>query len=162
MSTSEREPVNWYHLDPRYLKVKQIMVVVTWPILFAAPPLVLGLALGWWWTFWVAAAAVIPWIAWRLSWQRRYVQQFRYAEGEDELWIEKGILVRHQILVPYGRMQAVTVQSGPLMRANGLAKVELVTASMMSDAELPGLSEAEAEQLRDRLAERGTSQQAGL
>ena len=66
------------------------------------------------------------------------------------------------VSVPYARLQYVDVQSGPLMRAFGLASLQLHTASPASGGSLSGLPIAEAEALRARLMERGESQRADL
>jgi membrane protein YdbS with pleckstrin-like domain len=65
-------------------------------------------------------------------------------------------------VVPYGRMQFIDVTAGPLERAFGLATVRLHTAAAATDARIPGLTSEEAARLRDRLAELGESQAAGL
>lgn len=64
--------------------------------------------------------------------------------------------------VPYGRMQFVDVQQGPLDRAFGLARVSLKTASMESNADIPGLPRDEADRIRAVLTERGEALRAGL
>ncbi len=87
---------------------------------------------------------------------------WRFAEREDDLLLTRGYWWRRQLVVPYGRMQAVDVKAGPLDRAFGIASVQLHTASLFSDARIPGLLPAEAARLRDALAERGEARQAGL
>ena len=73
-----------------------------------------------------------------------------------------GPTARRLVSVPYGRLQYVDLQSGPLMRAFGLASCEIHTASPESGGSIPGLPAAEAEALRARLAARGEAQRAGL
>lgn len=114
------------------------------PALWAVPGVVA--AIGVW------AAVLVP----------RQVRAIGYAEREDDLLIRKGILFRQLVVVPYGRMQFVDVQAGPLDRWGDIAKVQLHTASPTSDAVIPGLPPAEAARLRDRLAARGEAQLAGL
>jgi uncharacterized protein len=65
-------------------------------------------------------------------------------------------------VIPYGRMQYIDVTAGPLERSLGLATVKMHTAAAASDARIPGLERAEAERLRDRLAQLGEAQAAGL
>ncbi len=65
-------------------------------------------------------------------------------------------------VVPYGRMQFVDVTAGPLERVFRLATVRLHTAAAASDARIPGLESGEATRLRDRLAELGEAQAAGI
>jgi membrane protein YdbS with pleckstrin-like domain len=59
-------------------------------------------------------------------------------------------------------MQFVDVTAGPFERSFGLATVRLHTAAAASDARIPGLDEAEATRLRDRLAALGEARAAGL
>jgi membrane protein YdbS with pleckstrin-like domain len=92
---------------------------------------------------------------------RRY-RAWGYAEREDDLLVRRGVLIRRLTVVPYGRMQFVDVTAGPVDRFFGLATVQLHTASARSDARIPGLANAEAERLRDRLAALGEAKAAGL
>ena len=92
----------------------------------------------------------------------RQVGAITYAERDDDLLVRKGVLFRSLIVVPYGRMQFVDVEAGPLDRALGIARVQLHTASPGSDASIPGLVPEQAATLRDRLARRGEARLAGL
>ena len=85
-----------------------------------------------------------------------------YQEREDDLLVRRGCLVRRISVVPYGRMQFVDVTAGPFERTFGLATVRLHTAAAASDARIPGLDEAEATRLRDRLAALGEARASGL
>lgn len=92
---------------------------------------------------------------------RRY-GSWGYAEREDDLLVRRGVLFARLSVVPYGRMQFIDVTAGPLERAFGLATVRLHTAAAATDARIPGLGREEAARLRDRLAELGEAQAAGL
>jgi membrane protein YdbS with pleckstrin-like domain len=85
-----------------------------------------------------------------------------YAEHDDELYITSGAFFRRMVIVPYGRMQYVDVQSGPLDQLYGIAKLQLHTASPGTSATIPGLPADEAARLRDRLTSLGETQAAGL
>ena len=85
-----------------------------------------------------------------------------YAEREDDLLVRRGVMFSRLSVVPYGRMQFIDVTAGPLERSFGLATVRMHTAAAASDARIPGLDRAEAARLRDRLAELGEAQAAGL
>ena len=86
---------------------------------------------------------------------RRQVPAITWAEGAEELVVRRGRMFRTLVSVPYGRLQFVDVQSGPLERRFDMATVELHTASPQSGGQIPGLPTAEAEALRERLAARG-------
>lgn len=106
------------------------------------------------------AAAVAAAVLWRFV-GRRY-GSWGYAEREDDLLVRRGVMFARVSVVPYGRMQFIDVTAGPLERAFGLATVRLHTAAAATDARIPGLEREEAARLRDRLAELGEAQAAGL
>src|SRR5579871_5365935 len=93
---------------------------------------------------------------------KRRFASWGYAEREDDLLVRRGILIHRLSVVPYGRMQFIDVRAGPLERSFGLATVHMHTAAAASDARIPGLPGDEAARLRDRLAELGEAQAAGL
>ncbi|MGL5928831.1 MAG: PH domain-containing protein, partial [Dermatophilaceae bacterium] len=93
---------------------------------------------------------------------RRQVSAISWVELDEEIVIRRGRLFRTLVSVPYGRLQYVDIQSGPLARAFGIAQCEIHTASPESGGSIPGLPVAEAEALRARLAARGEAQRAGL
>ncbi len=107
-----------------------------------------------------AVALLLGAISWRFV-GRRY-RSWAYAEREDDLLVRRGVLFARLSVVPYGRMQFIDVTAGPLERALGLATVRLHTAAAATDARIPGLDREEAARLRDRLAELGEAQAAGL
>jgi hypothetical protein len=93
---------------------------------------------------------------------RRRFSSWGYAEREDDLLVRRGVLFSRLSVVPYGRMQFVDVTAGPLERSFRLATVKMHTAAAASDARIPGLEREEAARLRDRLAELGEAQAAGI
>jgi membrane protein YdbS with pleckstrin-like domain len=135
-------------------------VVLTVAVGVPALLLVSALALSRWMLLPVIAAVAIWLIGlWVI---RRQVAAISYVELAEELVIRKGRLARSMVSVPYGRLQYIDVQSGPLARRLGLAELELHTASPLTGGTIPGLPIQEAEALRHRLAARGESQRAGL
>jgi membrane protein YdbS with pleckstrin-like domain len=90
------------------------------------------------------------------------VRAWAYAERDDDLLVRRGVLFSRLSVVPYGRMQFIDVTTGPLERSFGLATVRMHTAAAASDARIPGLAREEAARLRDRLAELGEAQAAGI
>lgn len=151
---------NWHPLSASYLKLKYLMIAITWPIMFAVVvvPLVL-LDFSWWWA--VLAAFLVLWV-WRFLRAPRVFRRWGYAETNDDVYLTSGLLWRKLTCVPYGRMQLVNVSSGPIERQFGLASVELVTSSTSGTITIPGLARPEAVAMRDRLIERGELLQAGI
>jgi hypothetical protein len=92
----------------------------------------------------------------------RRFRAWGYAERGDDLLVRRGVMFSRLSVVPYGRMQFIDVQAGPLERLFSLATVRLHTAAAATDARIPGLERDEAARLRDRLAELGEAQAAGL
>ncbi|NUR06300.1 MAG: PH domain-containing protein [Nocardioidaceae bacterium] len=92
----------------------------------------------------------------------RNARWWGYAERDEDLYIKHGAVFRALVVVPYGRMQYVDVQAGPLEQAFKIASVHLHTASPGTSARIPGLPAAEAARLRDRLTSLGEAQAAGL
>jgi membrane protein YdbS with pleckstrin-like domain len=109
-----------------------------------------------------AAAAVIAGALVALWFVRNRFRSWMYQERDEDLIVERGVLIHRLSMVPYGRMQFVDVSAGPIDRAFRLATVKLHTAAAASDARIPGLERDEAARLRDRLAALGEAKAAGL
>src|SRR6266705_2161071 len=110
----------------------------------------------------IAGAAVAVGAALALWFARNRFRSWAYQERDDDLIVERGVLIRRLSVVPYGRMQFVDVTAGPVDRVFRLATVRLHTAAAASDARIPGLEREEAARLRDRLAALGEAKAAGL
>lgn len=153
--------VAWQRLSPKYQVLRQVSSLFTL-IPFAIPVVILLLiGVPWWIPALVAVAGVALTIT-QFALAGRRFRAWGYAELEDDLWITHGVLFRSLTAVPYGRMQVVEVASGPIERSLGLATVTLVTASASSNAHIPGLPQAEAARLRDRLSALGDAKASGL
>jgi uncharacterized protein len=153
--------IRWQRPSPLLLRARRIQTaLVTVPVALAggiiaaaagSAPLGLGIGLG------LAAVGV--------GWERflaRRVAAWSYAERRDDLMVKRGVLIRRQSVIPYGRMQFIDVTAGPVERSLGLATVRMHTAAAASDARIPGLDQANAAKLRDQLAALGEAQAAGL
>ena len=163
MSTSDPfapEGVVWTPVSPRLVTVRLIGTAITFAVV-ALPILVLAVIFGGWWS-WTLLAVWLLLGLWTMLLVPRQVRAWGYAEREDDLLVRHGVMFKEMVVVPYGRMQFVDVQAGPVDRAFDLSKVQLHTASSGTDAAIPGLHPAEAARLRDRLASRGEARLAGL
>ncbi|MDP2292860.1 MAG: PH domain-containing protein [Actinomycetota bacterium] len=105
-----------------------------------------------WWVVWSLAAA---WFAWMASARvaRRY-RAWRYRFGPDSLELRRGVWWHVATSVPYHRIQQVDVNQGPIQRHYGMVELRLRTASAGSDCSLPGVPQADADELRAWLAAR--------
>lgn len=159
-SPFDPDGVTWQRVSPKLVSVRLISLALSLGLPIAATATVAALTgVTGLWALPGALTVLAVWIALLIP---RQVRAIGYAERDDDLLIRKGIMFRTLVVVPYGRMQFVDVQAGPLDRWGGIAKVQLHTASPTSDASIPGLPPAEADRLRDRLAERGEARLAGL
>lgn len=161
MTEQPEAAATWRRPDRSLLRLRRQLTVVllTVPGLVAAVVLAVlyGSAAG------LATALVVAVLTWlTLGAVARRWAAWGYLEREDDLLVRRGVLIRQTSVVPYGRMQFVDVTAGPLQRRLGLATVTLHTAAAATDASVPGLLEAEAARLRDRLAALGEARQAGV
>jgi membrane protein YdbS with pleckstrin-like domain len=152
----------WQRVSPALVRMRRTVLLVTFGLLslsLLAAEILLDLP-AWLWVASLVLVVPLGGFAWWLI--GRNAQRWGYAELEDELFVTRGALFRRLVVVPYGRMQYVDVQAGPLDRAYGLARIQLHTAAPGTSAHIPGLPADEAARLRDRLTAAGEAQAAGL
>jgi uncharacterized protein len=83
--------------------------------------------------------------------QRRY-NRWGYDAGEDRLRVQRGYLFYSDTVVPFGRIQHMDVDQGPIERRYDLATLSAHTAGTHgSTITLPGLKHADALALRERI-----------
>lgn len=154
------EAGEWKRVSPKYVMVEIVGTVVFLAIVCAVAG-VLWLLLEQTWAAWVGALlAVITLIS--LALEPRRVRSIGYQLRADDLLFRRGIMYQRFVSVPYGRMQLVDITRGPVARLLGLADLKFVTAAASSGVAIPGLAEADADALRDRLVELAESRRAGL
>lgn len=162
MNTALAPDIAFTPVDFRLAKIKIMSaVMVGAPFLIAAAVLSLTLWRDHPWT-WVFAVVVLLILLWVIALVPRRVRAMGYAELEGELVIKRGIMFSHLEVIPYGRMQQVTVSSGPLLGCYGLASVDFVTASSGTDGAIPAVTKVEAERLRVKLTALGQENLEGL
>lgn len=156
----EPADVAFTSVSPRLATARRIATCATLLVIAAAFAFVAVVGeQSWAWVPVLVLVLLAVWAAWLIG---RQVPAIGYAERDDELLVRTGIMYRRIVVVPYGRLQFVDVQAGPLDRMLGISRVQLHTASAASDASIPGLPPDEAARLRDRLTARGQSNLAGL
>ena len=111
---------------------------------------------------WLVIAADVVVAVVRLVIAPRRVRSIGYVLREDDLVFRRGILFSRLVAVPYGRMQLVDVNRGPVARLLGLAELRLVTAAATSNITIPGLPEPVAAEVRDLVIDRAEERRVGL
>lgn len=141
-------------LHPNTLKVMRLAEALGWGIAIAGAfgYLLLASYVDWpLWPAWIAIPVFIflfvifvfvaPPIRMRI---------FAYEVFEEEVHIRKGFITISHVTIPMTKVQHVEVNRGPIMRKYTLASVNIMTAS--SSQSIPGLSNEEAEELRQKIA----------
>ena len=152
--------VTWQRVSPRLAIARRVLLTALAAVVVAGAVVMFALSGD----SWVLLAVPVVLLAAGWAWWvvGRQTGAIGYAEREDDLLVRRGVMFRNLVVVPYGRMQYVDVQAGPIDRRFGIANVQLHTASPGTDAQIPGLAPEEAARLRDRLARRGEARLAGL
>ncbi|MES1248455.1 MAG: PH domain-containing protein [Actinomycetota bacterium] len=151
---------DWHSPAPKLLTMRRAEVATTTLVVAAAA--FVGLVFASVLAAVLAGAGVVVVGAAALWFVTRRVRAWAYAERADDLVVKRGVMFSRLSVIPYGRMQFIDVTAGPVERVFGLATVRMHTAAAASDARIPGLAADEAGRLRDRLAELGEAQAAGL
>lgn len=156
----ELQAAEWKRVSPRYVVVDVVgnLIVAVIVVAAASVPAFITHNL-FWWTL-PASLAVIFIIVLALT--PRRVRAMGYQLRADDLVFRKGLMFQRFVAVPYGRMQLVDINRGPLDRAVGLSELKFVTAAASSGVTIPGLPEADAEELRDQLVALAETRRAGL
>ena len=159
-TTLELPDVQWRRVSPKY-----VIVDVVTGFIFGAV-VVVGSSIPAWltqitWLWAIPGSLAIVFII-ALALTPRRVRAIGYQLRDDDLVFRKGLMFQRVVAVPYGRMQLVDINRGPLDRMVGLSELKFVTAAAATGVVIPGLPEAEAEELRDKLVALAESRRAGL
>jgi membrane protein YdbS with pleckstrin-like domain len=162
-TTPRLDPITgeWMRVSPKYIVVDLVGNIIAGLIMTAiasAPYFIFDRTA---WLLVLPAAAAISLLITACLTPRR-VRSIGYRMRDDDLLFRRGIMFQRFVSVPYGRLQLVDINRGPLARAVGLSELKLVTAAAASNLTIPGLPLVDAEALRDRLVELAESRRAGL
>jgi uncharacterized protein len=153
--------VGYTLLDRRVIQLWRISDLIGFGILLI--PAMIGALVGA--HLWLGRATLgfIPWgllvifMGWWVMWYPpRAYRAWGYRLDDRVLETRSGVWWRVVKLLPLSRLQHVDLRRGPLERAHGLASLLLHTAgSQEATLIIPGLDDAEAVRLRDRLMTAG-------
>ncbi|MEI2666910.1 PH domain-containing protein [Rossellomorea sp. LJF3] len=142
-------------ISPMALKVWKIYGVLESLIVAALAAGAIVLTFIFDWSHWVTAISVgvvilftylfvflLPTIKWK---------RWRYEVREQEIELQRGILVVKRTLVPMVRVQHVDTVQGPILKRYGLSTITISTAANVH--EIPALDMEEADELRNSISQ---------
>ena len=159
-SRLELPETEWLRVSPKYVVVDLVGNLIFAAIVIAAtsiPAYLTGNPLLWS----IPASLAVVFII-TIALTPRRVRAIGYQLRDDDLVFRRGLMFQRFVSVPYGRMQLVDINRGPLDRAVGLSELKFVTAAAASGVVIPGLPAADAEELRDKLVALAETRRAGL
>jgi len=77
-------------------------------------------------------------------------RRWRYEIFEEEIYIQRGILIMKKTVIPMIRVQHVDTEQGPILKRYSLATVSISTAATTHF--IPALLDEDASALRDRIS----------
>ncbi|WP_243696078.1 PH domain-containing protein [Labedella phragmitis] len=150
----------WRRVSPKAVTIEFLTNALMIVVVVAVGALV-GFLVDHPWPWFVGGAIVLVTLV-TLAFVPRRIRSIGYLLRDDDLLFRRGIMWQRFVAVPYGRMQLVDINRGPLARAFGLAELKFVTASPATGVTIPGLPLEEAEGLRDHLVSVAESRRTGL
>ena len=150
----------WHQISPRYV-ISQFVQEGIFAVLILIAALVVHFAFDQLWV-WIPAGLVLLVMLFTMIILPRQARAIGYMLRDDDIVFRRGILWQRIIAVPYGRMQLVDITHGPLDRAFGVAQLKMVTAAATTGVQIPGLTQAAAETLRDTLIDVAETRRTGL
>ena len=142
---------DWKSLNPKVVKcwlIKGVLFVTIFLVFFSLLLIyglmaeVVELAL-------VGMIAIIIWVGifcMYLLWVYLFYPRYKYAISEEGVLINRGILWKAFRTIPYGRIQHVSINKGPIEQLLGISNINIFTAgtgSMGSSAASKGMFGAE-------------------
>ncbi|MCR8850702.1 PH domain-containing protein [Rossellomorea sp. SC111] len=142
-------------ISPLALKVWKIYGVLESLIVAALAVGAIVLTFIFDWSQWVTAISVVVLILFTyvfvfllptIKWKR-----WRYEVREQEIELQRGILIVKRTLVPMVRVQHVDTVQGPILKRYGLSSITISTAATVH--EIPALDMEEADDLRNSISQ---------
>ena len=137
-------------LDPRYKSMMRLVAAIFAIVLLIAATVAEIAIPGWTGVIWLPVVLVAAYLVLYLP-MRRYAAR-GYSLEEERLRVVRGLLFHSDTIVPFGRVQHIDVDQGPIERAYGLATLTVHTAgSHNASVSLPGLAHDDALAMREEI-----------
>lgn len=162
---SERIEIDaeWQRVESRYLWVRLISTLIGGVFLMLLVGAILFFATSQnWLAIGLSVGGILLLTVINASFSYFRTRALGYVQRQDDFMMRQGMMFRRFVAVPYGRLQIVDIEQGPIERMFGLKKLKFVTAAASSGVTLPGLSAETAERLRDELIASAETRRAGL
>lgn len=153
---------NFRRSAPNYYRLRLIVRLIWMACVYIPSAIAIAVFVPHVWWAWAIWGGVLAVRLVNLALLRRRTYAFGYAETMNELILHTGIMFENLEVIPYGRLQKVTVDSGPFERRAGLASVKIVTAAAGTDGEISGVTTDEADRLRRTLTQLAEANLEGL
>lgn len=102
-------------------------------------------------------------------WARLAYKNYRYEITEEGIKIERGVIWKHYVMIPFERIQNIDIHRGIFDRLLGLSDLHIYTAGYsfgyaggVTEGRLPGLLPKDAEDLREELVKKMKGTKPGL
>lgn len=137
-------------LDPRYKSMMRLVYSIPAVLLVIGSTIAEVAIPGWTGVVWVPALLLAIFLVVYLP-MRRFSTR-GYSLAEERLRVVRGVMFRSDTVVPFGRVQHIDVDRGPLERMFGLATVTVHTAgSHNASVSLGGLAHEDALAMREEI-----------
>lgn len=92
-------------------------------------------------------------------------ESYRYELQKDRVYIERGVIWKKYVSIPYERVQNVDILRGPLARMLELSDLQIQTAGathLLVEGRIPGISVEEANTLKEQILSKVSGKKQGL
>ncbi|MBB2958530.1 PH domain-containing protein [Pseudoclavibacter helvolus] len=161
MTALDHTTVQWRRVSPKYIWSELISAFFWGLVALAGVIAILVIPeVPKWVVVFPGAGLLAILISIPFEWRR--VRAIGYQLRQDDLVFRRGLFWSRMVAIPYGRLQLVDIQRGPLTRIFGLSSLKVVTAAAVTNVTIPGLGWQDAEKLRDDLVALAETRRAGL
>lgn len=110
---------------------------------------------------WMTLLLIPVGISLGVAWAILYYLRFTYWVEAESIIVQRGVIQRERLQVPFEKIQAINLFQGPIQQVFGLTGIQVDTAgSTGSEFKIVAMRKEAAESLRLMLAERGTRTEA--
>jgi len=100
--------------------------------------------------FSIAVIFILP-----LPWAQLSYQSFKYQLDDETIVIERGVIWKRHVSIPYQRVQNVDIVRGPIARMLGFADLQIQTAGIsgvaIMEGRIPAITPEDAIELKDKI-----------